>query len=495
VETTTDAADAPSVPPRAGPDASPVALQRALLPSSVPLLRDVDVAAAYRVAGDAQSAGGDWFDACLAPDGRLWLSVGDVVGHGVDAAASMCQMRAILAARSLDGASVVEALDTLDRYAHVAAGTFATTVCVAVLDPDTGGLEYVTRGHPAPVVVGPAGSHQLPSTLGDPIGLGGQHVGRADLAVGEGVVLFTDGAVERPGRPLDVGLDALRAGTLAARNDESAPGGIAERVCRRVVREAGGTARDDATALCAVRRPPFRDLELVVPADATRLAPVRREVGAWLDELGLPEKERMLLVLAASEAAANSIEHGYGGDRSGEITISAQVRDVTVRLQVEDQGRWRSPTLDPGERGRGLAMIASGGARLTVSSGASGTRTLVEVDARREVPVGITTPSVPVADGGRVEAADGVVRLRGSFDDAASVADLEHALRRQARGAASPVRVDIHPSTFLGSAAVRALARAARDGAAGGRPVDIVVPRRAPAALTLQLARTPMTEA
>lgn len=490
---TTEPGGAPRVASRPQ-DLSALALQRALLPSSVPVLRDVDLAAAYRVAGDSQSAGGDWFDASLAPDGRLWLSVGDVVGHGVDAAAAMCQMRSIFAARSLDGADLPEALASLDRYSHVAAGTFATTVCAAVLDPATGDLEYVTRGHPAPVVVGPGGVRTLASTLGDPIGLGGGRVGRASLGADEALLLFTDGAIERPGRPLDDGLAALEAAVAAAHGDVGAPGGVAERVCRRVVQDAGGTARDDATALCAVRRAPFPDLELVIPADPGRLGRLRQAVGDWLAALGLPEQERTLLVLAASEAAANSIEHGYRGGATGDVTVTARVRDVTVALEVRDEGTWRTPTPDPGDRGRGLAMISSGGARLSVTSDASGTRTRVEVDSRREVPVGISSVTTAVPGDGTVDAADGVVRIRGSFDDAATVAALEHALRRQSRGASSPVTVDIDPSTFLGSSAVRALARAARDGAAGGGTVDIVVPRSAPAALTLQLSRTPTTE-
>ncbi|MBT0994984.1 SpoIIE family protein phosphatase [Cellulomonas sp. DKR-3] len=479
---------------RTSADVTALSLQRALLPSSVPLLQDVDLAAAYRVAGDEQSAGGDWFDASLAPDGRLWLSVGDVVGHGIEAAAAMCQMRAIFAARSLDGATLGEALASLDRYSHVAAGTFATTVCTAVLDPATGELEYVTRGHPAPLVVGPRGARLLPSTQGDPIGLGGDRVGRATLAADEAILLFTDGAVERPGRPLDAGLRALQDAVVAAHRDEAAPGGTAERVCRRVVGAAGGTARDDATALCAARREPFPDLELVIPADPGRLGQVRQAVGGWLERLGLPAQERTLLVLAASEAAANSIEHGYQGGGTGDVTVTARVRGVTIHLEVRDEGRWRRPTRDPGDRGRGLAMIASGGARLSVTSGASGTRTRVDVDARRSVPVG--GPAIPVAlpGDGTVDAADGIVRIRGSFDDEATVAALEHALRRQSRGASSPVTVDIDPSTFLGSGAVRALARAAREGAAGGGAVDIVVPRSTSAALTLELSRTPTTE-
>ena len=126
-------------------------LQGALLPSTVPLLPRVDVAASYLVAGLEQAAGGDWFDSATLPDGRVALTVGDVVGHGVEASAIMSQLRAVLAARLLEGAAILDALDAVEAFAGRVSGAFAATVCVALLDPHSGDLEYATRGHPAPL--------------------------------------------------------------------------------------------------------------------------------------------------------------------------------------------------------------------------------------------------------------------------------------------------------------------------------------------------------
>jgi len=482
-------------------------VQRALLPSSVPLLRTVDLAAAYSVAGQDQAAGGDWFDATVAPDGRLWLHVGDVVGHGIDASAAMCQMRAVLAARSLDGAGPGEALGSLDRYALVAASTFATTVCLVVLDPSSGSLEYVTRGHLPPLVVGPHGMRALPLTHGGPIGAdGGGTVGTARLADDEGVLLLTDGVVERTGATLDAGLAEV-ARTVARLVGERAPAGteaptaaapgLAERLALGTLHAAPGAADDDATALCALRRPAPAGLDLTVAAEPTSLVAVRREVDRWARLLGVPDDDRALLVLAASETTANSIEHAYGQDEApgpGAVRVSGRLDDAVLRLEVADDGRWRPPTPDPGDRGRGLAMIAAGGARLTIDRSGPGTSVRVELDARRPVRITVaphTTPRVPAAATSRVATDGGSVVVDGPLDTAASVAALERAIWRQSRGAALPVTIHVGTGTFLGSLAVSALARVAREGARQGGSVEIVVPPETSAALTLALAGTP----
>jgi len=486
-------------PDGAGAPSATASVQRALLPSSVPLLGTVDLAAAYSVAGQDQAAGGDWFDATVAPDGRLWLHVGDVVGHGIEASAAMCQMRAVLAARSLDGAGPLEALRSLDRYAHVAASTFATTVCLVVLDPSTGTFEYATRGHLPPLVVGPHGCRMLPQTRGGPIGADTDGtLGAARLAPDEGVVLLTDGVVERVSSTLDDGLAAVRDEVVRLLREAPAAlasgrSGLAERLALGVLHTVPGRADDDATALCALRRPAPGELALTVAADPTSLASVRRAVDDWARRLGVPDDDRALLVLAASEAAANSVEHAYADtarDVPGDVRVRARLDGTELRLEVADDGRWRTPSSDPGDRGRGLAMIAAGGGRLTIDRSADGTTTRVDLDARRPVEIRTGSAGPPPAAAGRVRAAGPSVVVDGPLDTAASAAALEQAIWRQSRGAAVPVTVHVRTGAFLGSLAVSALARAAREGARQGGSVQIVVPPETSAALTLALAGT-----
>lgn len=477
-----------------------IALQGALLPSSVPILPRVDVAASYLVAGREQAAGGDWFDAAVAPDGRVSLTVGDVVGHGVAASAAMSQMRAILASRLLDGAPIGDALASLDRYARVATDAFATSVCVVLLDPETGALQYATRGHPAPLVVGPTSSRWLPTTGGGPLGIeDGSDVGADRLAEDEALLLFTDGLVEVVGRRLDDRMDeVVSAAEHAVRGaviGRYAGRTVAERLCLHVPWALDEGFVDDVTVLAAARRPAPPDLALDLPADAGRLADVRSEVDAWARTVGIEARERAALVLAASEAATNSIEHAYAGTSAGRIRVDARLRRTTVTLGISDDGRWQPPAPDPGDRGRGLSMVASSGLRLTVDTCEAGTRVEFELDARRRAPVGspVVGPTAVLTGGPEIEVGDdGVIRVGGVLDTDAAAALVDAEVRSRSRGGVLPVVVEIAPTAFLGSAVVRAIERYVRGADPAAGHVEVVVHGGSPAAQTLAVVGTPV---
>lgn len=478
-----------------------IALQGALLPSSVPILPCVDVAATYLVAGREQAAGGDWFDAAVTPVGHVALTVGDVVGHGVAASAAMSQMRAILASRLLDGAALPDALASLDRYANVAADAYATSVCVVLLDPDTGDLQYATRGHPAPLVVGPDHSRWLPTTGGGPLGIEGNgDVGRDRLAEDEALLLFTDGLVEVVGRRLDDRLqqvvDAAEHAVRGAVMGRYTGRTVAERLCLHVPWALDEGFVDDVTLLAASRRPAPDDLALTVPADARELASVRSDVDTWARTVGLEARERGALVLAASEAAANSIEHAYADRDPGEVRVEARLRGTVVTLVVADDGRWRPPSPDPGDRGRGLSMVASSGARLTVDPSEDGTRVEFELDARRRAPVESPAvgPTAVLTGGSDVRTRDdGVIHVGGVLDTESAAKELDAQVRARSRGGVVPVTLEIAPTAFLGSAAVRAIERYVRGGDPSGRHVDVVVHGGSAAAQTLAVVGTPVT--
>ncbi|MDM7853833.1 ATP-binding SpoIIE family protein phosphatase [Cellulomonas alba] len=478
------------------------AVQGALLPSSVPVLPRLDIAATYLVAGREQAAGGDWFDAAIIPDGRVSLVVGDVVGHGVAASAAMSQMRAVLASHLLDGESIERSLASMDRYAQVAAQAFATTVCVVVLDPDTGELDYATRGHVGPLVVGPTGARNLEPTGGGPLGVDATgSVQSARLGEDEAVVLFTDGLVERADRPLQAGLERVAAaaeqavrGAVMARHETAS---VAERLCLHVPWALDDGYVDDVTMLVAARRPAVPDARLDIPAVPSRLASVRSWVSAWASAAGLDELESMVLVLAASEAAANSIEHGYGGAATGDVRLELRLRGAAVTLTVADDGHWLSPARDVADRGRGLAMVSAGGARVTVDASGGGTRVEFEVDARRRAPVPplVTPREAPRPEGADVSTdGDGVVHVHGALDTGPAARRLETHLDRQSRGGVVPVEVRIAASAFLGSVAIRVLEQRIRGGQRDQAPVTLRVPRASGPARTLAIAGTPFVE-
>lgn len=218
-------------------------LQRELLPAGVPVLPRVQIAASYLLADEDIAAGGDWFDALSLPDGRVALVVGDVVGHGVAASATMGQLRILLHERLAATADIVTAARAVDAAAGRIRGARAATVCVAIIEPSRGELRYCTAGHPPPPVVTFRGeARYLPTTGPGPIGVGGDFtagsVGTARLGAGEMVLLYTDGILERPGRDLAASTVELAqvAGDVAAdralRGDPAFP---AERVCTQAL--------------------------------------------------------------------------------------------------------------------------------------------------------------------------------------------------------------------------------------------------------------------
>ncbi|WP_315097962.1 SpoIIE family protein phosphatase [uncultured Cellulomonas sp.] len=478
-------------------------LQGALLPSTVPLLPRVDVAASYLVAGVEQAAGGDWFDSATLPDGRVSLTVGDVVGHGVEASAIMSQLRAVLAARLLEGAGILDALEAVEAFAGRVSGAFAATVCVALLDPRTGDLEYATRGHPAPLVVGTDRVHLLATTGDGPLGSRTERrVATANLPDGWAIVLFTDGLVESPKRPLGDGLRVLERTAREAYAGTAGPdggGSVAARLCRHlpsVLTDGGFT--DDVTVLAAHRRPAPAPLDLTVPADPGQLAPVRAEVDAWAAAIGLGTRDRSTLVLGVSEVMANAVEHAYrhvASSTDHTVHVRAVIReDAMVEVVVRDHGRWRKPDRDPGERGRGFSMMASAGLQVGVQTGEDGTEVTLECPARRPAPAeqadAVTDvrsrSGAPLAFS--VDRSGGsVVRVGGAVDHRAAAAQVQAEILRLSRNGLVPVTIDLRDVVHLGSAGVRVLESLLLT----VDRLQVIAPSGTPAAQTLEVAGTP----
>ena len=187
-------------------------LQQAMLPDAIPVVDGVDVSACYFPATTDLTVGGDWYDAFTLDDGRIALAVGDVSGHGVQAAAVMGQVRNSLRAYLVEGHGPALALTKLDALVERADhGLFATAI-VAIYSPTTGSLVWANAGHPPLVLHTPSGVRLLEGPVAAPIGVRGPdpHVDqRLTLEVGDFVVGYTDGLVERRREDLSVGLHRL----------------------------------------------------------------------------------------------------------------------------------------------------------------------------------------------------------------------------------------------------------------------------------------------
>jgi hypothetical protein len=170
------------------------------------------VAARYAPATNQLRVGGDWYDVVDLGDGRRGLVVGDCVGHGLDAAIAMGQLRSACRALLLAGASPAEVLTALDRVAAAVRGGQCATVACIVIDVRSGTLAYACAGHPPPLVVGHDGTTSwLTGGRGMPLAVGQpeRHADWAPVAAGDTIVLYTDGLIERRGEDLDAGLARL----------------------------------------------------------------------------------------------------------------------------------------------------------------------------------------------------------------------------------------------------------------------------------------------
>jgi PAS domain S-box-containing protein len=192
-------------------------LQRSLLAGTLPEADDFELEAAYRPGVAELEVGGDWYDAFWLDDRRLGLVVGDVVGRGLDAAATMGQLRSAVRAFASTGLGPGALLDALDGYSRRHAVGRMATVVYAELDLADGTLRFACAGHPPPLIVAPGEEPRLAwegrSTPLDAFATAA--VDRAEaalsLAPGTAVLLYTDGLVERRTQAVSDGLDRLRA--------------------------------------------------------------------------------------------------------------------------------------------------------------------------------------------------------------------------------------------------------------------------------------------
>lgn len=197
-------------------------LQHSLLPQSIPALEGWQLSAHYESA--AGRVGGDWYDAFQLSDGRLIVLLGDVAGHGITAAGTMAQLRNVLRAQLFAGANPAEALTQLNEFAvHLMPRTFATVIAARV-DLSSGHVEAASAGHLMPYITSDGtAAVGAPIRLSAPIGAKGRTHALSTFTIepGNGLVMYSDGLVERRHASIDDGMDRL-AETLGRAGDAAA---------------------------------------------------------------------------------------------------------------------------------------------------------------------------------------------------------------------------------------------------------------------------------
>ncbi len=340
-----------------------LALQRSLLPHGMPEQGAVEVA--HRYLPSESGVGGDWFDVIPLSGARVALLVGDVVGHGLHAAATMGRLRTAarnFAELELAPDELLTHLDNLlvrlDREEGGendagSTGIVGATCLYAVYDPTSRLCTMARAGHPPPALVHPDGGVVFPELpAGPPLGLGGLPFETAEIRLTEGstLVLYTDGLIEGRHRDLDVTLDRLSR-ALAHR------GRSPEDTCRAVIDAVAPDHPEDDIALLVARTrtlPADRVASWDVPADPAEVSGVRAAATRRLTDWGL-EEQAFAAELMLSELVTNAVRYG---------TEPIQVRlilDRTLICEVSD-GSSTAPHLrraaSTEEGGRGLFLVA-----------------------------------------------------------------------------------------------------------------------------------------
>ncbi|MGW8886247.1 SpoIIE family protein phosphatase [Streptomyces sp. NPDC055749] len=343
-----------------------VTLQRSLLPHGLPEQNALDVAYRYLPAHAGRGGvGGDWFDIIPLPGARVALVVGDVVGHGLHAAATMGRLRTAVhnfSTLDLPPGELLLHLDELvariDQDEEIDEATKASvtgaTCLYAIYDPASGRCSMARAGHLQPAIVHPDGTAEFAEVPGGPpLGLGGLPFETLDMQLPEGseLVLYTDGLVEERTRDIDEGLSLLRH-TLADHADAT-PEETCEAVVRALVTER---ARDDIALLVGrTRRLAAADVaDWDVESDPSAVSQVRADVSRKLAEWDLTE-ESFTTELILSELVTNAIRHATGPIRVRLVRDRSLICEVSDHSSTSPHMR-QAATTDEG--GRGLFLVA-----------------------------------------------------------------------------------------------------------------------------------------
>ncbi|KPI28309.1 MULTISPECIES: SpoIIE family protein phosphatase [unclassified Streptomyces] len=344
-----------------------VTLQRSLLPHALAGGTALELASSYLPADPTDGVGGDWFDVIPLSGARVGLVVGDVVGHGIAAAATMGRLRTAvqtLADMEMPPDELLAHLDDLvlrlsgertdDTGAQQGATAFLGATCLyAVYDPVTRRCRMARAGHPPPVVVAPDGRFSFPEPpAGPPLGLGGMAFESTEIELAENslIGLYTDGLVEGADRDIEEGMSRL--GEVLARSDADLA-----TLCTSAVRQLVPVPQPDDIALLLARTHALGADHVVsweVPADPAAVAEVRaratRQVEAWgLGDLAMTSE------LIVSELVTNAVLYATPPIRLRLILDARLTCEVSDASSTAPRLR-HARIMDEG--GRGLFLVA-----------------------------------------------------------------------------------------------------------------------------------------
>jgi anti-sigma regulatory factor (Ser/Thr protein kinase) len=284
----------------------------------------------------------------------------------------MGQLRSSARALLINGAQPALLLEQLDSAASLIPNAYCTTVFLAVLDTETGVLEYSNAGHMPAVLAGPKPGQTVMLTDAASVPLAVRREqprpqASQVLPPGSTLMLYTDGLVERKRESIDDGIS--RAARILMDTMTSPLEAVPEAVVRALAPASG---YDDDVAMVVYRHRPAK-LRIEIEAAAGQLAVIRHRLAAWLQTAGVPDQLAADIVLVVNEACTNCAEHAYRGHTAQTMLLEAEVADRQVRARITDAGSWKTPAADPGNSGRGLVLMRALSDALEIHSTTTGT--------------------------------------------------------------------------------------------------------------------------
>ncbi len=353
-------------------------LQRAMLPASLPSVPGLRFSASYAPAAQESLVGGDWYDAFVLPDGRVYLSIGDVVGHGLDAATVMATLRQGLRALAHQAPGPGSLVRQLNRMLCGQELSRLATAVVLEIDPATMRARVANAGHPYPIFVRRDGTVEVLRAGGMMLGIDAEaeftELG-FQMLPGDSLALYTDGYVER-----DLDAAAGEAFLVEALRRAHCAANPAAQVHLAVL--GSEPPRDDAALLITGIVETRREFYERIPATREAASGLRRSLKIFLAGSTLEEERRFEMLVAVGEAVIYSVEHAYG-DRPGDLAVKGTIDGDEVLFEVEDFGRWSSRKRT--ERGYGLPLMHAFARVLSIDRQPTGTR--LRLSSRLESPI------------------------------------------------------------------------------------------------------------
>ena len=368
-------------------------LRGAFLPERLPQRPNLRIDALYMTAGHEALIGGDWYDAFELADGRLVISIGDVIGHGLDAAVTAGRIRQAILAAALDASDPATILEKVNRMLQLQTETVATAL-VAMIDRDLTTMRYVNAGHPPPMTAGPAMQAQSLPSGGIPLGVAatlGAKTQTLTLQPGAVVLFYTDGLTEFKRRIEDtervllgalarlVGDDGNQRPTVTLQravmgSDEPADD-VVLLVLQLLPDAAGARASDE-----------LRQQWSFHSSDAYSAHASRHEMIRFMRTFTASPDELFRAELILGELLANTVEHA-----PGRVDVEIDWTGANPTVTVLDTGPGLSrlttdlPADDFAEHGRGLFIIAALAQHVQVESApGQGTRLRIMLPVSRE---------------------------------------------------------------------------------------------------------------